>query len=182
MATQQYIPIVTSSPIFEAREWFAIQTRARHEKKVAAQLTEKGMTSFLPLVSSLQRWSDRRKVVEFPLFACYTFVQADWSAVARSAILRTPGVFRIVGAGEQPIPIPDPQIESIRLLLEKRIACSPHPFLNVGQRVRVRGGCLDGVEGILLAFKSNRTLVISVEPIQRSVAIQVGGDYEVEDI
>jgi len=148
---------------------------------VATHFQEKGITNFLPLIASVRRWSDRRKVVQLPLFPCYTFVRLDHSAAQRLSMFRTPGVVRLVGVRQEGVPIPDKQIEDVRQILVQSIACAPHPFLKVAQRVRVRGGCLDGIEGLLLACYPSRTLIVSVEPIQRSLAICVE-HYDVEPI
>jgi len=184
MATQTWtssttIPAACSADAQVA--WFAVQTKARHEKKVELLLRSKNFVSFLPIVTKVQRWSDRKKKVEFPLFPGYSFVQTTLTSECLVAVLRTPGVVRIVGSGCEPLPVSDEQIASIRLLLEQKVPYWEHPFLSAGQRVRVRGGCLDGLEGILTEVKSNRTLVISADPIQRSVAISIE-DYEVEPI
>ena len=184
MATQTD-PAVIALPATGSREpegsWFAVHTRARHEKKVDTLLRGKNIDTFLPVVTKVQRWSDRKKKIEFPLFPCYTFVRVSSSAEQFGKVLRTPGIVRIVGSGCEPLPVPKEQITSIRLLLDKNVPYWEHPFLRTGQRVRVRGGCLDGVEGILTEVKSNRTLVISADPIQRSIAIRAD-DYDIEPI
>ncbi|PYY19258.1 MAG: hypothetical protein DMG60_05050 [Acidobacteria bacterium] len=161
--------------------WFAVHTRARHEKKVDTLLRGKNIDTFLPVVTKVQRWSDRKTKVDFPLFPCYTFVQVPFSAEHFVRVLRTPGIVRIVGSGSEPLPVPKEQIASLRLLLGKNVPYWEHPFLRAGQRVRVLGGCLDGLEGILTEVKSNRTLVISADPIQRSIAIRAE-DYDVEPV
>ena len=167
------------SPAME--EWYAVQVRARHEKKVAALLEEKHVTNYLPVISQVRRWSDRRMRVEFPLFSCYTFVQLDGSPESYIKVLRTPGVLRMVGLGYEPVAIPEKQIDDVRLLLSRDVPCWEHPFLNVGQRVRVRGGIFDGLEGILVACNSDRKLVISISAIQRSIAIRLG-DCQIEPV
>ena len=181
MATQSWTSTSTSdspaAPV--AASWFAVQTKARHEKKVDTLLRGKNVDSFLPVVSKVQRWSDRKKTVEFPLFPSYSFVQIEPSPHNMINVLRTPGVLRIVSAGSEPVPVPTKQIEDVRKLLMRNVLCWEHPFLNAGQRVRVRGGCLDGVEGILTEVKSNRRLIISADPIQRSIAISID-EYDVE--
>jgi len=159
--------------------WFAVRTRSRHEKSVARQLEERGITAFLPLVTQLRRWSDRRKLVQFPLFPGYTFVRLSYEPPVRLAVLQTEGVVHFVGTHGHGIPIPDEQIESIQTLLRNDVLIESHPYLKIGQRVRLRGGSLEGMEGILVARKGHRMLVISVELIQRSLAIQVDG-YDVE--
>jgi transcription antitermination factor NusG len=162
--------------------WYALQTRARHEKSVAERLQqEQNVVTFLPLVRQVHRWSDRRKVVELPLFSCYVFVRLVLGSAQSLRVCRTDGVFRIVGIRGQGIPIPDEQIEAVRTLVGQQLPWSIHPFLKIGQRVRIRGGSLDGVEGILLSRNGDRTLVVSVDAIQRSLAVHIVG-YDVEPI
>jgi transcription antitermination factor NusG len=159
--------------------WFAVQTRPRHEKTVATGFQEKGIKAFLPLLSENHRWSDRCRVVEVPLFPSYVFIHTADTPAIRTLVLRTNGVTRFLGVRGAGIPIPDEQIESVRIVLERGIRFAPFPYLNVGQRVRVRGGSLEGVEGILLGMNGDQSLVISVELIQRSLAVRVAG-YQVE--
>jgi transcription antitermination factor NusG len=165
----------------EDQHWYAVHTRARHEKMVAMRLRELGLNSFLPLVKETHRWSDRKKVVEIPLFSCYVFVQMAPENKERLAVCSTDGVVQIVGSRGQGIPIPKEQIEAVRLLLSEQLPWTEHPFLKVGQRVRICGGAMDGVEGILLARNGDRTLVVSVDVIQRSLAVRIEG-YRVEPL
>lgn len=160
---------------------YALRTYPRHEKKVAAQLVNKGLTTFLPLLSQTHRWSDRRKVVQVPLFPGYAFVRIVATAEACLPVLRTAGVVSFVGISGRGIPIPDKQIEDIQTVLAHNVPCVLYPFLRAGQRVRIRGGCLDGIEGVLVARNSDRSLVMSVEPILQSLAIRIEG-YDVEII
>jgi len=160
-------------------QWYAVHTRARHEKSIATRLDSQQFTTFLPLVSEVHRWSDRRKVVELPLFSCYVFVKLHPSIEERLRILRLDGVISFVGVGWEGTPIPEAQIDAVRSLLAEQRPCCVHPFVKVGQRVRVRGGALDGIEGILLSRNGDRTLVISVDAIQRSLAVRIDGyDFE----
>jgi len=165
----------------ESEQWYAIQTRPRHEKVVVAELEQKGITTFLPLVSEIHRWSDRRKKVELPLFSGYAFVSIALTPEARISILRTSGVLNFVGCHKYGAPIPEKEIRDIRSLLANKVPFSPYCFLKVGQRVRVRGGCLDGLEGILIRQNEDQSLVLSVEMIQRSLAINIAG-YDVEPV
>jgi len=162
-----------------AEIWYAVQTRARHEKVVEQRLQEGGVKTFLPLMTEVHRWSDRKKVVKVPLFGCYVFAKIAATKVERLRVLRVEGVLSLVGSGREGTPIPDSEIESVRILLEERLPWSSHPFLKIGQRVRIRNGALDGMEGVLLSRNGDRTLVISVDAIQRSLAVRVEG-YEVE--
>ena len=165
----------------ELAQWYAIQTRPRHEKSAVAELDQKGIVTFLPLVTQVHRWSDRRKKVVLPLFAGYAFVNIVPAPATRVSVLRTNGILNFVGPHNQGAPIPESQIEGIRTLLVNRIPFSSHFFLKVGQRVRIRGGCLEGVEGILIRHKGDDRLVLSVDMIQRSLAISIEG-YDIEPV
>lgn len=161
--------------------WFAIHTRPRHEKMVTARLEDQGITTFLPTISEVRRWSDRRKHVEFPLFSCYTFVNMPWLPEIRAKVVRMDGVLGFVGFCGETIPVPDVEIENIRTLLHSTVPYTAYPFLKIGQRIRIHGGSLDGVEGILVARNGNNTLVVSVDPIQRSLAVKIDG-YSIEPL
>jgi transcription antitermination factor NusG len=166
----------------ESAKWYAVQTRARNEKVISERLQEQGLTTFLPLVTEIRRWSDRKKKVEVPLFSCYVFVKLVFSSsAARMRVYRTSGVFGIVSMRGEAIPIPEEQIETLRTVVTQQVPWSTHPFLKIGQRVRIRGGSLDGVEGVLLSRDKDRTLIISVDAIQRSLAVRVEG-YDVEPL
>src|SRR5580693_2757544 len=164
-----------------AETWYGLHTQSRHEKIVAQRLQERGVTTFLPLVTEVRRWSDRKKSVELPLFSCYVFAKFVPNRAERLRVLRVDGVFGLVGARGEGAPIPDEQIDAVRNLVEGELPWSSHPFLKIGQRVRIRSGALDGLEGILVSRNGDRTLVISVDAIQRSLAVRVEG-YEVEPI
>ncbi len=162
-------------------EWYAVHTRSQHEKSVVSHLQGAGITCFLPLVTEVHRWSDRRKLVALPLFSCYAFVRISLVPELWNKVTKTSGVLGFVGARREAIPIPEGQIESIRKLVGSSAPYTVCPFLKVGQRVRIRGGALDGIAGILIARNGDRMLVISVEPIQRSLAVRIG-DYQVEAV
>jgi transcription antitermination factor NusG len=165
----------------EERSWFAVQTRPRYEKKVSAELQEKGIKAFLPLNTAVHQWSDRRRVVHVPLFSGYVFVNIATSLAARISVLRTNGVLNFVGVRNMGVPIPDYEIDAVRAIVEGQVAFEPYPYLKVGQRVCIRGGSLDGVSGVLSAVNGDQSLIISVNLIQRSIAMRIEG-YRVEAI
>lgn len=169
------------SPPLPQSRWYALHTRARHEKAVTHRLSEHGITTYLPMTNEVRQWSDRRKRVELPLFSCYTFVQVPSISEVRSIIVRTDGVLGFVGYCGGEVPIPDSEIDNVRMLLESTVPYTTHPFLKIGQRIRVRSGALDGLEGILVGRNGDSTLVISVDPIQRSLAVKIDG-YAVETV
>ncbi len=160
--------------------WFALQTRFRFEKKVAGQLSGKGMEVFLPLRNENRAWSDRKKMVTVPLFPGYAFVRSTRSLALRLLVLQTAGVMGFVSFAGTAATVPQKQIEDLQLLLTEEVPFSLYPFVQVGRRVRIRGGCLHGVEGLLTQREKNK-LVISIDSIQRSLAVEIQG-YEVEMI
>jgi transcription antitermination factor NusG len=172
---------VGSDVAFSESSWYAIQTFPRHEKKITAELQHKGIKTLLPLVSEKHQWSDRRVSVDTPLFPGYVFVRINQDQAARVAVLRTSGVRNFVGMRGLGDPIPDSQIEGVQAILSKGVPFSSSAFLNVGQRVRVRGGSLEGVEGIVTSVNGDKSLVISVDLIQKSLAIRITG-FAIEPI
>lgn len=180
MSSAQVTPNEAVIPALSQANWYAVQTRPRHEKQVTTELGEKCIGSYLPLLSQIHRWSDRRKVVQVPLFPGYVFVRAQLDPNVHLAVLRIWGVLSFVGPQREATVIPDNQIEDIRTLLSTKVSLTPYPFLKIGQRIRVRGGALDGVEGILVTNGQKR-LVISVESIQRSLSITIEG-YDIEPV
>ncbi len=174
------MPEALDEGLSSAGPWCVVQTRYRFESKVASQLQGKGIEVFLPLLNETHRWSDRQKIISLPLFSGYVFVRLPRSAPWRAQVLRTEGVMGFVPVHGDATPIPARQIDDLRRLLAQKLPCALHAFLSVGQRVRIRGGCLDGLEGIL-AQSTQKTLVISIECIQRSLAVTIAG-YELEPV
>jgi transcription termination/antitermination protein NusG len=164
----------------QGKQWYSIQTRYRFERKVTAQLQYKGLQTFLPLLEEFHRWSDRRQPVHVPLFSGYTFARFDLSVGLKMELLHTEGVIGLITFRGVAAPIPAKQIDDLQKLLSHKVPCALHAFLKVGQKVRIRGGCLDGLEGIL-AQRGEKNLVISIDSIQRAVAITIEG-YELEKV
>ncbi len=151
--------------------WYAVYTRHQHEKRVARNLSNKGFETFLPLFSAARRWKDRTKELMSPLFPCYVFLRSEFGRWLD--ILTTPGIHSLVGIPGQPAPIRQAEIDVIRRAIEKGIGMEPHPFLRCGDWVRVKSGPLEGVEGILVRKKNRFRLVLSVELLEKSVAVEV---------
>ncbi|HEV2397373.1 MAG TPA: UpxY family transcription antiterminator [Candidatus Sulfotelmatobacter sp.] len=172
---------VEFNPLADQPCWYAIRTRSRHEKLVARQLESQGIQSFLPLINKIHQWSDRRKEVQEPLFSGYAFVHLNQGSDERVRVLKTQGVVNFVGVQGVGTPIPNQEIDNLNTLLASTAEYEERPFLYVGQRVRVCGGALDGIEGILTAENTDRSVVISVGLIQRSLSVRVAG-YNVEPV
>ncbi len=150
--------------------WYALYTRHQHEKTVAGMLAGKGFEVFLPVYAAVHRWQDRLKRLTLPLFPGYVFLR---SAAERRIHARvTPGVIHFVPA-DRPIPIAEAEIDSLRQIATNRSSVHPHPFLKAGDWVRVKRGLLEGVEGILTHWKGGYRLVLSVDLLQQSAAIEI---------
>jgi transcription antitermination factor NusG len=155
----------------ESLHWFALFVRVNHEKLVSTALRSKGFEEFLPLHRMRRRWSDRTKEIQSPLFPGYVFCRFDLNH--RLPILTTPRVQAIVGNGKLPIPVEEREIQNLRLIIESQLQAERWPYLRVGQTVRIEQGVLDGLEGVLVATKKPHRVVVSVELLQRSVAVEI---------
>jgi transcription termination/antitermination protein NusG len=153
--------------------WYAVYTRSNFEKKVAGSLGYKGLDYFLPTVQEQHRWKDRKKTVDMPVFPGYVFVRIPDKAEHRIRVLHIDGAVRILGTGGSIEPIPDSEIESVRLLLASGRPFFGHLFLREGARVRVRSGPLKDVEGVMIRFKNQNQLVVSVHLLARSIAVAI---------
>lgn len=151
--------------------WCALYTRHQHEKTVAEMLSAKGLEVFLPLYDSQRKWKDRTKLLSLPLFPCYVFVRGGVSS--RLQVISTPGVHMILCNGDRVAEIPEDQIEAIRRTVEGKFHVEPHQFLKCGERVRVRQGSLEGVEGLLVRKKNQFRLVLCVDMLAQCVAVEV---------
>ncbi len=155
--------------------WFALHVRARYENIVAEHLRGKGYEWFLPLYQCRRRWSDRIKEIKLPLFPGYIFCR--FNAQNRLPILTTPGVVQVVGIAGTPIPIDEAEITAIQTVVQSGLPTQPWPFLQIGDRARIDYGPLCGLEGILLAFKGQHRIVLSITLLQRSVAVEIDSAY-----
>lgn len=149
--------------------WYVLYTCPRHEKRIAEEMERRRISCFLPLYRSVRRWKDRRKELELALFPSYVFVQIALRDKLR--VLELPGVVHFVTFAGRPAALPDREIESLRNGLAGGM--HPHPYLKIGRRVRVRSGPLSGAQGILVRRKDKFRLVLSIDLIMRSVAVEV---------
>lgn len=161
-----------------APNWCALYTTARHEKRVAQHLDIRGVEHFLPLYRTQRRWADGTKAtLELPLFPGYIFVRIHRTERVRA--LEVPGALSIVGGtGKEPAVLSETEIDSLRAGLFERRA-EPHPVLTAGQRGRIRSGALAGMEGVIVRMKGNYRVVITLNLIMQSIAVEVGAE-EVE--
>lgn len=188
-----YVPAVSASDralttavprAFLQPNWYAAQVGVNQEKQVTGRLQDKRIESFLPLYKQVRRRTDRKVVLEMPLFPGYVFVRI--ALRDRLKVQGDPRVVRMVGFGPTPVAIPDQDIDILRVgLVQGQVV--PHPYLQVGRRVRVVAGPFDGLEGILVRRKSSLRIVVSIHTILRSFTVEVDesqiepiGRYRVE--
>jgi transcription antitermination factor NusG len=151
--------------------WYALKVRPRLEKQVSVNLSAKGYELFLPLYKRRSHWSDRIKTLEVPLFPGYLFCQFD--VTKRLPILQTPGVISVVGIGKCPEPIDVEEIDALRTVVSSGVGYQPHPYLAVGDAVRVEYGSLAGITGLITQVKNEFRLIISVNLLMRSVSVEI---------
>ena len=154
---------------YTVARWYAAYTSANHEKRVSEQLRVRGVEHFLPLYSSVRRWKDRRVMLEMPLFPGYLFVHLPLRD--RLKVLQVPGVAHLVGFSGTPVALPNEEVDALQSAQARGASAEPHPFLTAGRRVRIKAGPFTGLQGILLKRKGKCRVVISIELIQRSVAV-----------
>ena len=152
--------------------WYALQVRTRWEGSTASILVGKGYETFLPTYEKLERRRGKPKEITAPLFPGYVFCRFD--ALKRLPILVTPGVIAVVGRGRIPAPVEDSEVAAIQKAVSAGLRVEPWPYLEVGLLMRIEGGgALAGMEGILIAFKGTRRIVLSVSLLRRSVALEI---------
>jgi transcription antitermination factor NusG len=160
---------------FHDLSWYAVYVKPNFESLSARLLRDRGFDEYLPAYRARRRWSDLIKEIEIPLFPRYLFCRMAHSD--RTAVLSTPGVVSIVSRGSDPVPVAENEIHAVRTLLRSGLAPEPRPFINVGDRVRVKQGPLAGITGILIARKSELRLVVSIPLLQRSVSVELERDW-----
>ena len=152
-------------------QWYALRVRARFEKQAGELLKFKGYETFLPTSVSRRRWTDRIRQVETALFPGYVFCRM--SGLSHGLALTTPGVMHFVGFGSTPAPVEDDEIAAVRRIVESGAAGKPVPYLRVGEAIEITSGPLAGLSGFLREIKGDRSLVVGVSLLQRSLAVEI---------
>jgi transcription antitermination factor NusG len=159
------------SPGTGGPKWFALQVRTRWESSTAVLLSGKGYETLLPTYQTKKRWNGGVKQSSAPLFPGYVFCQFD--AQNRLPILVTPGVISVVGRGRIPVPVEDSEISALQRVVSSGLEAEPWPYLEIGQKIRIESSSLNGIEGVLINFKGNHRIVVSVSLLRRSVALEI---------
>lgn len=165
------LALAPDSSLIDPPRWYAVYTYPRHEKSVMEHFESKSLEAFLPTFTAESRWKDRRVRLQTPVFPGYVFARIN--ACHRNKILSSPGVIRMLCFNGMPAPIDDVEIESIKLCMERGLVFEPCSFLEVGDRVRVKSGVLEGLEGYISRRKNDRRLIVPITLIHQSVTIEV---------
>lgn len=161
---------VMTTPM-DSFNWYALQVRSRWESGTAGLLRSKGLEILLPTYMTKRKWSDRIKTAEMPVFPGYVFCRFD--VHNRFPVLVTPGVISVIGSGKTPVAVDDIEILSIQMAIRSGIHMEPWPYVEIGERVRIDGDVMDGMEGILTCIKGSHRVVISVSLLRRAVALEI---------
>ncbi len=175
-ASNEQVSLHRLSEEYVQPRWYAIYTKARHEKRVAEQLIQKSVETLLPMYESIRRWRNGRHRVQFPLFPGYAFVRI--ALKDRLEVVKTPGVVRLVSFDGKPKPLPEEEIAAVRRGLAAGVGLRPHPYLTIGRHVHVVSGPLQGMRGILVRRKGQFRVVVSLDLIMRSIV----ADVDIADI
>ena len=152
--------------------WYAVWTRSRHEQVVREQLERKGLETFLPTFTRWSRWKDRKKKIDWPLFPGYCFARFDLADAL--PVLKCAGVVNIVSFEGKPAPIPEYELDSIRLLVGSELQYDPCPLIREGMMVEVVHGPLQRVVGRLVRKDAQHArLMLSVDLIGQAVSVEV---------
>ena len=143
-----------------AQQWFALAVKPGGERTVAGLLRSRGLEEYLPMYSGWRR-----------LFPGFVFCRFHYRN--RRSVIETPGVQAVASPRESIFPISDAEIARIKMILASRLPVKPRTLLCAGQRVRIRRGPLAGLEGILVRKHDDFQVVVGVEALQRSVAVEI---------
>jgi transcription antitermination factor NusG len=154
--------------------WYAFVTQSRHEKKVKTYLDAAKIESYLPLISSVRQWKDRKKTVETPLFSCYIFVKIEY--VFRYDILKIPSVARVVSFNKKPTPVREEEIEEIKLILGSNFSLDIKDGFVEGDAVEIKSGPLKGLVGRVNQQQGNNILSVYIDAIAKTILIDIGSN------
>jgi transcription antitermination factor NusG len=165
---------LSADAYFHVQRWYVAYTYPRHERAVADQLSQRSVETFLPTFARTSHWKDRRVTLDLPLFPGYVFARINMNE--KLAVVSVPSVIRILSLKGAPVPVSDAEIDAVRLCVGKGGSLEPHRFVAVGERVRVRGGAFEGLEGIVVRQNNKCKLVVTIALIHQSVALEIEAD------
>ncbi len=158
--------------------WYVLHTKSRAEKVVNSVLLKKQMTVFLPEITVRSKRKDRKKMLDVPLFPGYLFIQTDLKPDEHLNILKTPGVVRLIGNTNGPVPVPETAVGSLRIMIHSGESIVTGPSYSIGEVVRVKSGAFEGVTGIFQTYKGEDRVIVNIDILGQSASVNVS----VEDI
>ena len=156
------------------RKWYAVYTVPQHEKSALKQLDIREIESFLPTYETVRVWKNRQRMkLILPLFPTYLFVHIN--SRERAKVLQSPGVLQIVGNSREYVPLPDSEVEFLCSgFCRQRI--EPYRDLVIGEKVRIKSGVMQGLQGTLVMKSNSMRFVLTLELINQHAAIQVDAE------
>ncbi len=154
--------------------WYVLYTMPQHEKKVAAYFAEKRIEHYLPLIKRKRQWSDRIKLIDFPLFPGYIFVRFDWASQYPEIFMHH-GILNVVRLEGSPVVIEDIEFERLKALIiyAKDIQSDPERHLPPGQKVEIRTGPFKGLSGVVARVKNKNRLFVRVAALDRVISAEI---------
>ncbi len=156
----------------EGRKWFAIYVKSRYEKKVNKFLDDMDVESFLPLITRMKQWSDRKKRVEEPLFRSYLFVNISLNDFYR--ILGVPGVVKFVTFEKKPVPVPENQIQAIKMYVNDiDLHDIDYNDIKEGELVKIKSGHLKDLIGRFVEIKGKHRIIVDIDVVGKTIPINI---------
>lgn len=162
------------SPMQRETHWYAVYTNARHEKSVADHLISKAIEVFLPTVTVVSTWKDRKVKLQIPAFPGYVFTKICLNE--RGRVISVPGVVKMLSFNGVPARLDESEIENIRLCQQRGVLIEARSLFGVGKKVRVKSGLLEGLEGFVSQCKDERRFIVPLSLIGQSIVVQVDID------
>jgi transcriptional antiterminator NusG len=158
--------------------WYTVYTKSHYEQKVYQGLTGKSISAFLPKIETMSRRKDRKQKIWLPLFPGYVFFRIPWELKIYWEVLKTDGVVKALNIEGKPIPVPEEEINSVKIAVESLLPLFPHPFVREGDRVVIEGGPLQGAQGIFISREGKMgKFVVGVEILNRAVAVEIEPEF-----
>jgi transcription elongation factor/antiterminator RfaH len=163
------------------RQWYVLHTRSRHESVVTDGLSKKSMEVFLPKIRVRSTRRDRRLMIHVPLFPGYVFLKTDLHPHTHLEIVKTPGVVRLIGTHQGPVPVAEDTIASLKIMVASEMPIVTGNRLQPGDRVVVVNGPLTGVIGTFVRYRNQGRVVVYIEALGQYASVEVQ-DTDIETL
>ncbi len=160
------------------QSWFALLTKSNFENVVCERIFKKNIEIFLPTIKTKSRQRNKKIMIDRPLFPGYVFVKSSVNPQTYLNILKTPGAVRLLGTKGTPVPIPETQIESLKILTksDNDIVTGDSRKLKKGTPVMITSGPMIGVKGLFIKYKGKNRVIIDIDSLKQFAGIEVMKD------